>query len=59
MPQDFFKKHLATFRGGLKRGALFENGEREFINSQSNVRESGENPERLRHCNRLQTPKSH
>jgi len=49
---------LRQFHLHHKSLMFFENGEREFTLSQSNVRESGENPERLRHCNRLQTPRS-
>jgi hypothetical protein len=30
--EDFFRKFLESFWNVHKRGALFENGEREFIN---------------------------
>jgi len=36
--------------------ALFEIADRKSALSQSNVWEPGENPGRLRHCKRLQTP---
>jgi hypothetical protein len=50
---------LAGAGAERKKTVLSEIGECEFIFMQLNVRESGENPERLRHCNGLQTPINH
>jgi len=42
---------LADFHFRRRNDAFFETGGKFPPPSQSNVRESGENPERLRHCN--------
>src|SRR3989442_10838864 len=53
------RKFLASGGIALKKKCSLKTVNASSSASQSNVRESGENPERLRHCNRLQTPRSH
>jgi hypothetical protein len=44
------------FRAGVRTGRSLKESRACGIQSQSNVREPGENPGRLRHCQEIQTP---